>query len=156
LNIKSKYTIEKDKGSTISIRRVFKFAEKPPRVFICYSSKDRDFAQKLAKDLTTYGIMVWYDEYEIKVGDSITEKISKALQECDYLCIILSPDSVNSEWVKRELSVALLDELDHKRVKVLPILWKDCQVPPLIQDKRRANFSHIYEKGLEELLDRFS
>lgn len=158
LGISTRYKIVKARGSTVFTKKIFaKFAgEKPPRVFLCHASKDIVFCRTLAQDLKEYGVDVWLDEFEIRVGDSIIAKINEALRGNDYLAIVLSPTSVDSEWVKRELSAALLKELEQKSVVVLPILYKPCQILPLIADKKYANFSSSYEKGLEELLDRFA
>jgi predicted nucleotide-binding protein len=72
-------------------------------VFISYSSKDRDFAERLAADLRASGVGVWFDQWEIKVGDSITKKINDGIHDNDYLAVVLSPDSVASDWVRKEL-----------------------------------------------------
>jgi predicted nucleotide-binding protein len=72
-------------------------------VFISYSNKDRDFAEKLAADLRASGVGVWFDQWEIKVGDSITQKINDGIHDNDYLAVVLSPDSVASPWVRKEL-----------------------------------------------------
>lgn len=66
--------------------------------------------------------------------------------------IVLSPSSVNSVWVRKELSAALIKELKSKSVVILPILLRDCDIPPLISDKRYADFRHDYQTGLSELL----
>jgi len=68
-------------------------------------------------------IGVWYDKWEIKVGDSLIEKIQEGLDIHDYLAIILSPESVSSEWVKRELNSAVrlaasCGEYNPKRFKI--------------------------------------
>jgi predicted nucleotide-binding protein len=70
-------------------------------VFISYSSKDRDFAERLAADLRASGVGVWFDQWEIKVGDSITQKINDGIHDNDYLAVVLSPDSVASDWVRK-------------------------------------------------------
>lgn len=156
LKISTRYQPEKTMGSTVYLKKIFRFSmEKPPRVFLAHSSKDKTFCRTLADDLVKSGVTVWFDEYEIRVGDSITQKISDAIGENDYLGIVLSPDAVESEWVKKELSAGLIRELDKKAVVILPLLYRQCQIPPLIADKRYANFTKSYEKGLEELLNRF-
>jgi formylglycine-generating enzyme required for sulfatase activity len=121
-------------------------------VFISYSSKDRDFAEKLAADLRASGVGVWFDQWEIKVGDSITQKINDGIHDNDYLAVVLSPDSVASPWVKKELNVAMMKELNRRSVFVLPILYQDCEIPELIADKRYADFRKSYEFGFSEVL----
>ena len=121
-------------------------------IFLSYSSRDKHFTKKLAQELSDYGIKVWFDEWEIKVGDSIVEKINSAIRKNDYLGIILSPNSVESPWVKKELSAALMNELEKKYITILPILYKDCKIPPIISDKRYADFRKEFGRGLSGLL----
>ena len=121
-------------------------------VFISYSNKDRDFAERLATDLRASGAGVWFDQWEIKVGDSITQKINDGIHDNDYLAVVLSPDSVASPWVKKELNAAMMKELDRRSVFVLPILYRDCKIPALIADKRYADFRKSYEFGFSEVV----
>ncbi len=119
-------------------------------VFLCHSSIDKEFARKLATDLTLAGARVWLDEAEIKVGDSLVKKISEGLEEMDFVGVLLSPDSVSSEWVQRELGAALAIEINERRVKALPLLLRDCPIPTLLKDKFYADF-RVAGKYLEEL-----
>lgn len=83
------------------------------------------------------------NRWEIKVGDSITEKINEAIRRNDYLIVVLSKASVKSEWVKKELNAALMKELKKKSVVVLPLLMEDCEVPPLIADKNMRTLGKV-------------
>lgn len=121
--------------------------------FLSHSSKDKTFIRQLAADLSRNNISVWLDEQMIKVGDSIADKISQGLAESDYFLVALSDDSVQSEWVKKELNQALLTEIEEKEVKVLPLLLSDCEIPILIKEKKYADFSQSYKSGLKSLLD---
>ena len=120
--------------------------------FLSHSSKDKAFVRKLAADLTKNGIVVWLDEQKVKVGDSIVDSVSQGLAESDYFVVILSEDSVSSEWVKRELNQALLKEIAAREVKVLPIKLGKCEIPALLNDKKYADFSASYSDGLSDLL----
>ena len=120
--------------------------------FVSHSSKDKPFIRQLASDLTEQGITVWIDEQMIKVGDSIVEKISQGLAESDYFLIALSENSVNSEWVKKELNQALLKEIEAREVKILPLKLSECEIPLLIKEKKFADFSVSYKSGLNALL----
>jgi hypothetical protein len=122
------------------------------RVFLSHSSIDRPFVDRLAFDLERVNVGVWYDKWEIRVGDSLIEKISQGIESSDYLAIVLSPDSVKSEWVKREVNAALIRELEEKEVVILPILITDCEIPILLREKKYADFRKSYEDGFEELL----
>jgi hypothetical protein len=103
-------------------------------VFLSHSSRDKDFCQRLALDLSNYEIKVWYDEWEIKVGDSLRTKISTGIEEHEYLAVVLSHASVESDWVQIELNAALAKELRERRVVVLPLLIQDCKLPTFLED----------------------
>jgi hypothetical protein len=124
-------------------------------IFLCHSSADKEFVRRLAIDLRANSVNVWVDEREIQVGDRIREKIEQGLQQSDYLAIVLSPASVTSPWVQRELDAKMFEEIEQKQVKVLPLLLKDCEIPPLLRMVRYADFRGSYEDGLRGLLQRF-
>ncbi|MFC1937437.1 toll/interleukin-1 receptor domain-containing protein [Chloroflexota bacterium] len=124
-------------------------------VFISYASADRSFASKLANDLKSKGLNVWFDQWELKVGDSLTHKIGSAIKTQDFLIVVLSKASVESEWVLKELSIGLMRELEERRVVVLPIVIEDCDIPPLLSDKVYADFRRNYASGLVKLFGRF-
>lgn len=120
--------------------------------FLSHSSVDKPFVRQLASDLKGHGIQVWLDEQNIKVGESIPERISQGLAESDYFLFVSSKDSVASEWVKKELNSALVTEVEKRAVHVLPIKLDDSKVPGAIADKKYADFSTSYKTGLAELL----
>lgn len=120
--------------------------------FISHSSKDKPFVRKLAADLVASGVKVWIDEQRILVGDSIPEKIAQGLAESDFFLIVVSQNSVASAWVQKELSSALVHEIELRKVTVLPIKLDGSPMPDTIHDKLYADFSHSYEDGLQNLL----
>lgn len=121
-------------------------------IFLAHSSTDKAFVRRLAGDLRQRGVPVWFDEWEIRVGDSIVTKISEGIKSAGWLAVILSEASVNSEWVKRELNAGLMTELEARRVCVLPIRLDGCTVPILLRDKRYADFRADYDSGIRDLL----
>ncbi|HXH55372.1 MAG TPA: toll/interleukin-1 receptor domain-containing protein [Gammaproteobacteria bacterium] len=122
------------------------------KIFISHSSGDKWFARKLCTDLTDLGLKPWLDENDIKVGESITEKIEVALKKTRYFILVLSKKSIASIWVKREWESIFLREINQKRIILLPVLLEDCEIPSLLANKKYANFSIDYNKGLTELL----
>ena len=132
------------------------FLTKKYKMFLCHSSDDKSFADRLANDLQKSKIPVWFDKWNIKVGDSIVDEIDKGIKESDYLGIVISSSSLNSDWVKKELNAAIVEELKKKKVVVLPILIDDVwdKVPIFLREKKYADFKISYEEGLEELLDK--
>lgn len=124
------------------------------KVFISYSSKDGQFVNQLVSDLKNCNnLEIWEYSNEISVGDSIPDKIGQALSTADKYVIVLSPNSVSSQWVDRELNTAINTEISKsKKGFVVPVLYQDCQRPKLIEDKLYANFTLNYQTGLQELL----
>lgn len=90
-------------------------------LFLSHSSKDKFFVRKLAEKLIEYGVKVWIDEAEIKVGDSLLEKISAGVKDSDYLVVVLSHNSIESNWVQKELQMAMGREILGTKV-ILPLL----------------------------------
>lgn len=120
--------------------------------FISHSTRDKPFVRKLAADLVANGVKVWLDEQRILVGDSIPEKIAQGLADSDFFLIVVSQNSVDSPWVKKELNSALVHEIERRKVAVLPIKLDDANMPNSINDKLYANFTGSYEDGLRDLL----
>ena len=85
--------------------------------FISYSIKDKEFVDLLFKDLTEIGVSCWLDSMEMRIGDELNSSIRRSIQEQDRLLLILSNNSINSRWVKKELSASL--ELEKKRGKTV-------------------------------------
>lgn len=123
-----------------------------PKVFVSYSSRNKKFVVRLIDILKKNGIALWFDQWEIKVGDSIAEKIDVGIRSSDYLLIVLSKASASSRWVREELSAAKTIEIEKRGVFILPALLEDCDVPPLIASKRYADFRHSFNTGVYDLL----
>lgn len=132
------------------VRRTVRESERI--AFISHSTRDKPFVRKLAADLVANGVKVWLDEQQILVGDSIPEKIAQGLAESDFFLIVVSANSVNSQWVKKELNNAIVQEIERRKVTVLPIKLDDVEMPGTIREKLYADFSRSYEDGLEKLL----
>lgn len=122
------------------------------RIFISHSSLDKKFATKLATDLSKLGHIPWLDEWEIKVGECIPSKIEQGISESDYVVIVLSPNSTNSNWVEREWKSKYWDEVNENRVMVLPVLLSNCDIPRLLLTKKLADFRDNYSIGLVQLM----
>jgi hypothetical protein len=121
-------------------------------VFISYNNKDNDFAEKLSLELVRHNIKVWKDSWRIGVGDSLIQTVQDGLEGARFFCVIFSKNSIESEWVKREITAALLREIESRKVMLLPIVIDDCELPLLIRDKLYADFRSNFEDGLKNIL----
>jgi hypothetical protein len=126
-------------------------------IFLSHNSEDKPFVRELKARLEAHGAKeVWLDEAEILVGDSLTKKIAEGLTKTKYIAAVLSPRSVKSSWVERELEVAINREISTGEVVVLPLLYEKCELPSFLIGKMYADFTSPagYDDGVAKLLRR--
>lgn len=76
-------------------------------IFISYSPKDRAWVRSLVKALQDKGLSVWYDEFEIKPGDALLERIHEGLNKSRNIVFLIGAGASKSNWVAAELGAAL-------------------------------------------------
>ncbi|MBI5557691.1 MAG: TIR domain-containing protein [Deltaproteobacteria bacterium] len=119
-----------------------------PRVFLSHSHSDKELVREVADRLRADNIEVWIDEAQLKVGDSLIQTIEHGLDLSDFIVFFISNKSLNSQWSRKELSVALTRQLSGEGGAVLlPILLEDVELPPLLRsvaylDLRDRNIEH--------------
>ena len=112
-------------------------SDEPPEeigydAFISHASEDKDdFVRPLAGILKEYGFRIWYDEFELEIGDSLRESIDKGLVTSRYGIVVLSPKFLDKNWTKYELNSLVAREIEGKKV-ILPI-WHNVtsESPPV-------------------------
>jgi len=109
-------------------------------IFISHSSQDKPFVRQLADSIAYYGILLFLDERHIKIGDNIPDKIYSALEKATHVIYVLSNNSINSHWVKEELSIAKKRQLDQRGGTLLPILIDNVEPPASIIHIKYADF----------------
>jgi hypothetical protein len=114
------------------------------RIFISYSSSDRAFARMLESKLSASGFACWRDEHSL-VSGRISKQISHAMLKNDVVIVILSKDSIASDWVKWELDSARAIEKRRKKDVICPIAidsaWQEWSDDPVL--KREILKYHI-------------
>ncbi|HEV7425673.1 MAG TPA: toll/interleukin-1 receptor domain-containing protein [Thermoanaerobaculia bacterium] len=93
--------------------------------FLSYSSKDDEFARRLYNDLQGKNIRTWFAPEELKIGDRFRSRIDESIRIHDKLVIILSANSVNSDWVETEVETALERERKEGKEVLFPIAIDD-------------------------------
>lgn len=123
-------------------------------IFLSHNSKDKPWVRKLADRLTSDGVVVWIDEAELNIGDSLIEKIAEGIQEMRFVAAVISNNSISSTWVQKELNLAMSKEIKGRQVTVLPLLIENCTLPPSLTDKLYADFTNPdnYEQEYSKLL----
>jgi hypothetical protein len=89
--------------------------------FISYSTKNQDFAERLHAKLRDKGLRVWFSPEDIQGGKKLHEQIDEAIRAYDKLLLVLSVESMKSEWVMTEIRKARKAELKEGRRKLFPI-----------------------------------
>lgn len=129
-------------------------------VFICHASEDKnDFVRPLAERLRQQHIDVWYDEFSLSIGDSLTQKIDEGLSKSRYGIVVLSPSFFKKPWAKRELNGLTIREMVEKRNLILPI-WHRVTVQDVIEyspplaDKKAGSSSDGINALIRDLVNK--
>lgn len=123
--------------------------------FISHASEDKDgFVRKLAEALRAKGARVWYDEFALKVGDSLRRNIDRGLAGSRFGVVVLSEHFFRKEWPNRELDGLVALEVQG-RSRILPIWHKVSKdevagYSPILADKVALNTSL---KSVTEIAD---
>lgn len=125
----------------------------PNEVFLSHSSLDGPFGSAIADVLRQHGIPVWYSQTNLVGAQQWHDEIGAALKRCDWLVVILSPNSVNSTWVKREVVASLMDHRYDERL--VPLLREPCDYDQLswtFSSLQIVDFTASFEDGCRSLL----
>lgn len=91
-------------------------------VFICHASEDKAaVARPLADALEARGLTIWLDEFQIKLGDSLRQKIDEGLRESRFGVVILSPNFFAKRWSRWELDGLVDREVSTGKKVILPV-----------------------------------
>lgn len=129
-------------------------------VFISHASEDKDdFVRPFANCLKENGLTIWYDEFELQIGDSLRRAIDNGLINSRYGIVVLSEAFFNKEWPQRELNGLFAREVNGEKV-ILPIwhkISKDevLKYSPIIADMLAINTSSFTIKEIaKQISDR--
>lgn len=99
-------------------------------IFVSYASADQSFVQPLVVALRERGLNVWYDEGQLRIGDSILRQVEDGLEHSKCFLAIVSPQFLTKQWSQFEVGVAL-GRGGQRRI--LPIYLLEAQQPELVQ-----------------------
>jgi hypothetical protein len=122
--------------------------------FLCHGYEDKPMVRSVSLGLDQYEITTWFDEAEMRPGDHLVDKISEAIDKADWFCAFLTPNSVEKDWVKFELSLAMNREIESGEIFIIPILLYNCIIPSFLRDKLYVDLRDWgnYEAELEKLV----
>ena len=165
LTLQQQITREMEKQKTQSLHS-FDFLKPKPfekssyDVFVSHASEDKDeFVRDFVKCLQENGLNVWYDEFTLRVGDSLRRSIDHGLRNSRYGIVVLSEAFFSKEWPQRELDGLFAREVNGEKV-ILPIWHKISKnevlkFSPIIADMLALNTaSFTIEEIAKEISDR--
>jgi hypothetical protein len=123
------------------------------KVFISYVHKDKEFARRLSDALREAGIETWIDEFEIKIGENLIQRISDGLEACDYIIPVISQHYVKSQWTRQELNAFAMREVSDNKSTILPVLIEDCELPVFLSDKLYADFRSDFDEPIKKVIE---
>lgn len=133
--------------------------EKEYDVFISHASEDKDeVARPLAEALRNNGLSVWYDEFELRIGDSLRRKIDKGIANSNFGVIVISRDFISKGWTNYELD-GLITRAVNGEQTMLPV-WHNVtkreviNYSPSLADKlARSTTDFTVEEIADEIAD---
>lgn len=127
-------------------------------LFVSHASEDKErVVRPLAEALVDRGLRVWYDEFELKLGDSLSETIDRGLATSSFGVVVLSPNFFHKQWTKRELRGLVAREIEGKKV-ILPV-WHQVtremvlEISPPLADIIAANTDDGIERVVERIVE---
>ena len=110
-------------------------------VFLSHNSIDKPWVIQLKDDLIRYGLRVWLDKDEIRPGDLFAEALEAALENCRAIALIISPQAMDSGWVKEEYYRAVsLSKGNQLPLQLIPVILREAEVPGFIKSRNRIDF----------------
>lgn len=128
-------------------------------VFISHASEDKDsVVRPLAQALVTQGLKVWYDEFELKIGDSLRRKIDRGLAKSKFGIVVVSQSFIKKGWTNYELD-GIISKANTGEQVLLPI-WHGItkqevlDYSPSLADKvARNTASYTVEEIADEIAE---
>ena len=122
-------------------------------VFLSHASEDKEnVVRPIHTELEKLGVNAFLDEVHMGWGDSLTEKINKALGQAKFVLAVLSDSSVDKKWPQKEINAALARELAGKQ-KILPLIVgsPDLLSVSLLEDKKYIEYKNNAEYIAQEI-----
>ena len=125
--------------------------------FISHASEDKDsFVRPLAESLRKRGLSVWFDEFELRVGDSLRESIDRGLNRSRFGIVVFSPHFFKKQWPQNELNGLVTRETGGVKV-ILPV-WHNIDAEavrtfsPVLADRVATSSSKGLQRVIEDLM----
>jgi hypothetical protein len=106
------------------------------KIFLSHNAKDKELARTLGGQLRLAGADVWFDEWEIRAGDSVPGKLDAGLSAFDVFVLLWSAHASRSQWVRNELEVAITRRIGGTDTRIIPVLLDETELPAMLSHLR--------------------
>jgi hypothetical protein len=127
-----------------------------PKIFLSYAQADRLKVDQIAAALHAGGASVWLDGWELALGDSIVERVERAVKASDVFLVFLSPASIGAQWIRAELGHALTRQMSDRAITIVPVLIEDCEIPPPLAGLFYIDLRDDWSAGVDRILHQIS
>lgn len=121
-----------------------------PRVFISHFSDDGDLSRKVFDWLTDQGLSAWLDRYELSAGMDLKETLLTNIQKADFVLLLITKP-ILSKWVQFEKEAAVTEEEKSLRMKLIPVVYGDIEVPNDINHRVYLRIDRLDKNSLEKI-----
>ena len=99
-------------------------------VFLCHNRADKDWVRALGEQIesetfdgTASGrpLRVFFDEWDINVGENVPEKLNRALKGCRYVAIVISPEMLAAPWPTFEWTHVVAEDPINSQGRIIPV-----------------------------------
>lgn len=124
-----------------------------PCVFLSFGYEDRPLAEQIARELMAKGIDTWWSEWEIRAGESLRQKIDEGLGGCTHFVVLLTENSIEKPWVKKEIDAAFIQSVTNE-VVLIPLRHglDISRLPPLLRPLLSPEIRD-FSKDLQQLVN---
>lgn len=121
------------------------------RVFLSYSSLNKDVATWIATDLKRTGYQVWFDSWKIEGGHNIIDEIGKGIDKADALVMLVSKSYINSVMCKAEWNSYFMTKFKTQPNSIIPIILDDTVPPTILSSIRYLKLADDYNLMMKDL-----
>jgi tetratricopeptide (TPR) repeat protein len=105
---------------------------KKNHIFISHATGDDEFVKKLRESLEKYKIPVWVDSRNLRGGNKLNPEIETAIENARHTIVVLSPNTVNSPWVRKEIKKSLeVEKIRTDDYRTIPVLLPGIEISAL-------------------------
>jgi len=105
-------------------------------VFISHNKADKVSARLLAIALVEYGLNVWFDQWEIRPGDSVPGGIEAGLKSANTFALVWSKNAARSNWVGTEVRAYITRRVSDESLRIVPVMLDQTALPALVAEYR--------------------